>query len=91
MEDHLLSRASGLLQTQRNVLSMAFDGIIVSDHAGRHVDGAIASLDALEKIVDAFGEQIYVMFDFGAVRVILLRRWLWLRGLFLWGGFGFGD
>lgn len=28
------------------------DGIVVSNHAGRQVDGAIASLDALEKIVD---------------------------------------
>jgi isopentenyl diphosphate isomerase/L-lactate dehydrogenase-like FMN-dependent dehydrogenase len=27
------------------------DGIVVSNHAGRQVDGAIASLDALEKIV----------------------------------------
>jgi isopentenyl diphosphate isomerase/L-lactate dehydrogenase-like FMN-dependent dehydrogenase len=29
-----------------------FDGIVVSNHAGRQVDGACASLDALEKIVD---------------------------------------
>jgi isopentenyl diphosphate isomerase/L-lactate dehydrogenase-like FMN-dependent dehydrogenase len=29
-----------------------FDGIVVSNHAGRQVDGAVASLDALEKIVD---------------------------------------
>lgn len=28
------------------------DGIVVSNHAGRQVDGAIASLDALEKIVE---------------------------------------
>lgn len=29
-----------------------FDGIVVSNHAGRQVDGAVASLDALESIVD---------------------------------------
>ncbi|KAF2184323.1 FMN-linked oxidoreductase [Zopfia rhizophila CBS 207.26] len=29
------------------------DGIVVSNHAGRQGDGAVASLDALEKIVDA--------------------------------------
>lgn len=29
-----------------------FDGIVVSNHAGRQVDGACASLDALERIVD---------------------------------------
>jgi hypothetical protein len=33
---------------------------VVTNHAGRQVDGAIASLDALEKIVDAVGDSIYV-------------------------------
>lgn len=33
---------------------------MVTNHAGRQVDGAIASLDALEKIVDAVGDSIYV-------------------------------
>ena len=36
------------------------DGIVVSNYAGRQVDGAIASLDALEEIVDAVGNKIYV-------------------------------
>lgn len=36
------------------------DGIVVSNHAGRQVDGGISSLDALEKIVDAVGGKIYV-------------------------------
>lgn len=36
------------------------DGIVVTNHAGRQVDGAIASLDALEMIVDAVGDQTYV-------------------------------
>ncbi len=34
------------------------DGIVVSNHAGRQVDGAIASLDALEKIVDGMHSSI---------------------------------
>jgi isopentenyl diphosphate isomerase/L-lactate dehydrogenase-like FMN-dependent dehydrogenase len=34
--------------------------IVVTNHAGRQVDGAIASLDALDKIVDAVGDSIYV-------------------------------
>ena len=33
-------------------VELGFDGIVVSNHAGRQVDGAVASLDALEKIVD---------------------------------------
>jgi hypothetical protein len=39
---------------------MGVDGIVVSNHAGRQVDGAIASLDALEEIVDAVGDKTYV-------------------------------
>jgi isopentenyl diphosphate isomerase/L-lactate dehydrogenase-like FMN-dependent dehydrogenase len=30
---------------------MGVDGIVVSNHAGRQVGGALASIDALEKIV----------------------------------------
>lgn len=40
--------------------SSGVDGIVVSNHAGRQVDGGISSLDALEKIVDAVGDKIYV-------------------------------
>jgi isopentenyl diphosphate isomerase/L-lactate dehydrogenase-like FMN-dependent dehydrogenase len=29
------------------------DGIVVANHAGRQVDGAVASLDVLESIVEA--------------------------------------
>ena len=44
------------------------DGIIVSNHGGRQVDGAIASLDALPAVVDAVGGQIPVLFDSGIRR-----------------------
>ncbi|KAI0867040.1 FMN-dependent dehydrogenase [Xylaria cubensis] len=46
-------------------VEMGVDGIVVSNHAGRQVDGAVASLDALEKIVDAVGNKTYVMYDSG--------------------------
>lgn len=36
----------------RKAVDLGVDGIVVSNHAGRQVDGAQASLDALEKIVD---------------------------------------
>ncbi|KAI0407252.1 FMN-dependent dehydrogenase [Xylaria palmicola] len=49
----------------RKAVQMGVDGIVVSNHAGRQVDGAIASLDALEKIVGAVGDSTYVMFDSG--------------------------
>lgn len=44
----------------KKAVEMGVDGIVVSNHAGRQVDGAIASLDALEKIVDAVGDKTYV-------------------------------
>lgn len=36
----------------KKAVDLGFDGIVVSNHAGRQVDGATASLDALENIVD---------------------------------------
>jgi isopentenyl diphosphate isomerase/L-lactate dehydrogenase-like FMN-dependent dehydrogenase len=33
-------------------VELGVDGIVVSNHSGRQVDGAVASLHALEKIVD---------------------------------------
>ena len=41
------------------------DGIVVSNHGGRQVDGAIASLDALGPIVKAVGDKMAVLFDSG--------------------------
>ena len=41
------------------------DGIVVSNHGGRQVDGAIASLDALRPIVKAVGDKMPVLFDSG--------------------------
>lgn len=41
------------------------DGIIVSNHGGRQLDGAVASLEMLPDIVDAVGHRMTVMFDSG--------------------------
>jgi lactate 2-monooxygenase len=41
------------------------DGIIVSNHGGRQVDGAIGALDALPGVVDAVGDELTVLFDSG--------------------------
>jgi isopentenyl diphosphate isomerase/L-lactate dehydrogenase-like FMN-dependent dehydrogenase len=37
----------------------------VSNHGGRQVDGAIASLDALPGVVEAVGDRLTVLFDSG--------------------------
>ena len=44
------------------------DGIIVSNHGGRQLDGAAASLDALPAIVEAVGGRIPVLVDGGIRR-----------------------
>jgi lactate 2-monooxygenase len=45
--------------------SAGMDGIIVSNHGGRQVDGAIAALDALPAVAAAVGSRITVLFDSG--------------------------
>ncbi|MBS4084647.1 MAG: alpha-hydroxy-acid oxidizing protein [Rhizobiales bacterium] len=43
------------------------DGIVVSNHGGRQLDGAPSSISALPKIVDAVGAKTEILFD-GGVR-----------------------
>ncbi len=49
----------------RRAIDAGIDGIVVSNHGGRQVDGAIGSLDALPSIVDAAGDQLAILFDSG--------------------------
>jgi L-lactate dehydrogenase (cytochrome) len=46
-------------------VAMGADGIIVSNHGGRHFDGAPASIDILPAIVSAVGSRTTVMIDSG--------------------------
>ena len=41
------------------------EGIVVSNHGGRQVDGAVASLDVLPAIAEAVGDDLCVLFDSG--------------------------
>lgn len=84
----------------KKAVDLGVDGIVVSNHAGRQVDGAIASLDALEKIVAAVGDKVTIMFDsgvrtgadvfkalaLGAKFVFVGRLWVW--GLSIQGEIG---
>lgn len=79
------------------------DAIIVSNHGGRQVDGAIAALDALPGVVEAIGGRIPILFDsgirhgadaikalaLGAHAVLLGRLYVW--GLAIAGGQGVRD
>lgn len=67
------------------------DGIVVSNHGGRQVDGALAALDALPPVVEAVGDELPILFDsgirsgadafkalcLGASAVLLGRPYIW--------------
>ncbi|KAG5754843.1 hypothetical protein H9Q72_003591 [Fusarium xylarioides] len=71
---------------------LGFEGIVVSNHAGRQVDGAIGSLDALEQISDKVGDRIVVTFDSGVrgaadiVKALALgAKFVFVGRLWIWG------
>jgi L-lactate dehydrogenase (cytochrome) len=49
----------------REAARRGIDGIVVSNHGGRQVDGAISSLDALPGIAAAAGDGLAILFDSG--------------------------
>jgi len=49
----------------RRSIDCGADGVIVSNHGGRQIDGAIAALDALPDVVSAIGGRVPVLFDSG--------------------------
>jgi lactate 2-monooxygenase len=49
----------------RRAVDAGMDGVVVSNHGGRQVDGAIGALDALPGVVAAVGERTTVLFDSG--------------------------
>ncbi|HJR44884.1 MAG TPA: lactate 2-monooxygenase [Actinomycetota bacterium] len=79
----------------RRALDVGIDGIVVSNHGGRQVDGAIATLDALPEVVEAVGDRVPVLLDsgirtgadickalaLGARAVLLGRPFVWGLGL----------
>jgi len=76
----------------KKAVEIGCDGIVVSNHAGRQVDGAIASLDALENIVQAVGDKTYIMFDSGvrgaadvAKALALGAKFVFVGRLWVWG------
>ena len=87
----------------RQAIDAGMDGIIVSNHGGRQVDGAVAALDALPRVVDTVAGQVPVLFDsgirtgsdilkalcLGAAAVLIGRPYIW--GLALAGEVGVAD
>jgi lactate 2-monooxygenase len=75
----------------RHAIDAGMDGILVSNHGGRQVDGAIATIDALPAIVEAVdgrapvlldsgvrgGADIFKALALGATAVCIGRPYLW--------------
>jgi L-lactate dehydrogenase (cytochrome) len=68
------------------------DGIVVSNHGGRQLDGAPSSISALPKVADAVGSQVDILFDGGVrtgadlVRALALGAKCCLIGrAYVWG------
>lgn len=49
----------------QRAVAAGMDGIVVSNHGGRQVDGSVGALDALPGIAAAVGAQVTVLFDSG--------------------------
>ena len=49
----------------RRAVEAGADGVVVSNHGGRQLDGALASIDALGPVVDAIGNSCSVLLDSG--------------------------
>jgi L-lactate dehydrogenase (cytochrome)/(S)-mandelate dehydrogenase len=62
----------------REAVARGVDGVIVSNHGGRQLDGAAASLDALPGVVAAVGQKIPVLLDGGVRRGVDVVRALCL-------------
>src|SRR3989441_12145781 len=62
--------AKGVLRADdaQRVLDAGFQGVVVSNHGGRQVDGAVAALDALVEVRDALGDDAVVLMDGGIRR-----------------------
>jgi len=62
--------AKGVLRADdaRRVLDAGFQGVVVSNHGGRQVDGSVAALDALVEVRDALGDDAVVLMDGGIRR-----------------------
>jgi (S)-mandelate dehydrogenase len=79
----LLLKGVERIDDAERAVSVGCDGIVVSNHGGRQLDGALATLDALPAISSAVGNRITVLLDGGVRRGvdILKARALGAQGV----------
>ena len=53
------------VEDAQKCVELGVQGIVVSNHGGRQVDGGVSSLGMLPRIVDAVGDKIEIFFDSG--------------------------
>jgi L-lactate dehydrogenase (cytochrome) len=86
----------GVLEVEdaRDALALGVDGVIVSNHGGRQLDGALSAARALPAIAEAVGDRMAVLADggvrsgldvvrllaLGARAVLIGRPWAWALG-----------
>lgn len=70
----------------RLALQHGADGVVVSNHGGRQLDGARAAIDALPAIVEAVGGRMPVLFDSGVRRGADIVKALALGADFVFAG-----
>jgi isopentenyl diphosphate isomerase/L-lactate dehydrogenase-like FMN-dependent dehydrogenase len=90
----------GILHPEDAVLAVqnGADAVVVSNHGGRQLDGAMGSLDALPEVADAVGGKVPILMDGGirrggdVVKALALGAKAVLVGRApLWGLAGFGQ
>jgi L-lactate dehydrogenase (cytochrome) len=78
----------GILHVEdaRRAASIGADGIIISNHGGRQLDGAVEPLQVLPGISDAVGNDLVVMMDSGIRRGADVLKALALGARFVFAG-----
>ncbi|SLN66544.1 L-lactate dehydrogenase [cytochrome] [Pseudoruegeria aquimaris] len=84
----------GILDAEdaKQALNVGADAIVVSNHGGRQLDGALSSIRALPSIMDAVGDKMEVHFDSGirSGQDVLKARALGATGTMIGRAFVYG-
>ena len=84
----------GILDAEdaKMALKVGADAIVVSNHGGRQLDGAVSSISALPSILDAVGDQVEVHLDSGirSGQDVLKALAMGAKGIYIGRAFVYG-